>query len=111
MAAFRRDHDLGFLFLFEGRRVRGHDIALSKGFLAFYELFHELIRKGQEDGSFRSDVSVSVLGSALLGLFLYLVNGVTTVRNMTGSERDLRAKGELDSGKLIGPRYYTSGCD
>lgn len=42
-------------------------------------------------------------------LFLYLVNGVTTVRNMTGSERDLKAKRELDSGKLIGPRYYTSG--
>lgn len=42
-------------------------------------------------------------------LFLYLVNGVTTVRNMTGSERDLRAKKEIASGKLIGPRYYTSG--
>lgn len=42
-------------------------------------------------------------------LFLYLVNGVTTVRNMTGSERDLRAKREIVSGKLIGPRYYTSG--
>jgi TetR/AcrR family transcriptional regulator, fatty acid metabolism regulator protein len=67
MSAFSRDPDLGFLFLFEGRRVRGHDIALSKGFLAFYDLVHQLIRKGQEDGSFRSDVSVDVLGSALLG--------------------------------------------
>lgn len=42
-------------------------------------------------------------------LFLYLVNGVTTVRNMTGSERDLRAKRDLASGRIIGPRYYTSG--
>lgn len=42
-------------------------------------------------------------------LFLYLANGVTTVRNMTGSERDLQAKEEIGSGKLIGPRYYTCG--
>lgn len=67
MAAFGRDHDLAFLFLFEGRRVRGQEIALSKGFLAFYELIHDLIRKGQNDGSLRSDLSVDVLASAILG--------------------------------------------
>lgn len=67
LSVFDRDHDVASLFLFEGRRVRGHEIALSKGFLAFYELVHDLIRKGQQDGSFRRDISVDVLGSALLG--------------------------------------------
>ena len=67
LAAFDRDHDLASLFLFEGRRVRGHEVALSKGFLSFYELVHQLIRQGQQDGSFRRDISVDILGSALLG--------------------------------------------
>ena len=67
LAVFDRDHDVASLFLFEGRRVRGHEIALSKGFLAFYDLVHQLIRQGQQDGSFRSDISVDILGSALLG--------------------------------------------
>ena len=65
--AFGRDHELGFIFLFEGRRIRGHEVALSKGFLTFYEMIHQLIRKGQENGSFRKDISVDVLASALLG--------------------------------------------
>src|SRR5205085_9814496 len=52
--AFGRDHDIAFLFLFEGRRIRGNDVSLSRGFLAFYELVHQLIRRGQEDGSFRA---------------------------------------------------------
>lgn len=67
IAAFGRDHDMGFLFLFEGRRVRGNDVVLSQGFRSFYELFHKLIARGQSDGSFRKDVGIDVLGSALLG--------------------------------------------
>mgnify|MGYP000427405302 CR=1 FL=1 len=67
LAVFDRDHDLASLFLFEGRRIRGHEIALSKGFLSFYELVHQLIRRGQEDGSFRRDISVDILGSVVLG--------------------------------------------
>jgi AcrR family transcriptional regulator len=65
--AFSRDHDMAFLFMFEGRRVRGNDVALSKGFLKFYELLRELIGRGQRDGSFRDDISADVLASALLG--------------------------------------------
>lgn len=42
-------------------------------------------------------------------LFLYLANGVTTVRDMTGSQRDLQAKRDTGSGRLIGPRYYSCG--
>lgn len=67
IAAFGRDHDMGFLFLFEGRRVRGNEVVLSKGFISFYELVHQLIARGQSDGSFRNDVGIDVLGSALLG--------------------------------------------
>ena len=65
--AFGRDHDTAFLFLFEGRRVRGNEVTLSKGFLAFYDTIHLLIRRGQQDGSFRGDVNDSVLASAMLG--------------------------------------------
>lgn len=65
--AFGRDHDIALLFLFEGRRIRGSEVILSKGFLDFYALVHQLIRKGQEDGSFRKDVNDSVLASAMLG--------------------------------------------
>jgi AcrR family transcriptional regulator len=65
--AFGRDHDIAFLFLFEGRRVRGDEVILSKGFLEFYELLHQLVGRGQSDGSFRGDVSEIVLASAMLG--------------------------------------------
>jgi len=65
--AFGRDHETAFLFLFEGRRIRGNEVSLSKGFLSFYELVHELIRRGQEDGSFRTDMNDDVLASAMLG--------------------------------------------
>lgn len=43
-------------------------------------------------------------------LLLFLVNGVTTVRNMGGSERDLRARRRIQTGKVIGPHYYTCGA-
>ena len=66
---FSRDHDIAFLFLFEGRRVRGsqHDVVLSKGFLHFNELLASLVKKGQQDGSFRPDLNEMVLVSAILG--------------------------------------------
>jgi AcrR family transcriptional regulator len=67
MQSFERDHDLAFLFLFEGRRLRGRDVVLSKGFVAFYNVIRELIAAGQKDGSFRDDIPVEVLGAALLG--------------------------------------------
>jgi AcrR family transcriptional regulator len=65
--AFGRDHDIAFLFLFEGRRVRGDEVILSKGFLEFYQLLHGLVGRGQSDGSFRSDISEIILASAMLG--------------------------------------------
>jgi AcrR family transcriptional regulator len=65
--AFSRDRDVAFLFLFEGRRIRGNEVVLSKGFLQFFELFCSLVRRAQDDGSFRSDIHERVFASALLG--------------------------------------------
>lgn len=67
--AFSRDHDIAFLFLFEGRRMRGatHEVVLSKGYTTFMELVLSLIRKGQEDGSFRKDAPPALMASAMLG--------------------------------------------
>ena len=67
--AFSSDHDIAFLFLFEGRRMRGgtHEVLLSKGFVRFLMVIDELIRRGQEDGSFRKDIEPKILCSAMLG--------------------------------------------
>jgi AcrR family transcriptional regulator len=69
--AFSRDHDIAFLFLFEGRRMRGggsHEVLLSKGFVQFNQVVGMLIERGRQDGSFRTDVHPQVLGSAMLGV-------------------------------------------
>jgi AcrR family transcriptional regulator len=69
MQAFSRDHDIAFLFLFEGRRIRGHvaEVLLSKGFGEFMKLIDAQIKRGQADGSFRTDLHPTVLCSAMLG--------------------------------------------
>ena len=67
MEAFGRDHDIAVIFLFEGRRIRGNEVTLSRGFLQFYQTVQAVIRRGQEDGSFRSDLNPLVLGAAFLG--------------------------------------------
>lgn len=68
--AFSRDHETAFLFLFEGRRMRGggaHEVTISKGFLQFMEVVDGLIERGRQDGSFRTDTDRKVLASAMLG--------------------------------------------
>ncbi|HYR29167.1 MAG TPA: TetR/AcrR family transcriptional regulator, partial [Thermoanaerobaculia bacterium] len=67
--AFGRDHDIAFLFLFEGRRMRGgsHEVILSKGFMTFMEVVHGLIERGRNDGSLRTDIPANVLAAATLG--------------------------------------------
>lgn len=69
MQAFNRDHDIAFLFLFEGRRLRGasHEVHLSKGFTQFLKVVDAQIERGREDGSFRRDLDPRVLCSAILG--------------------------------------------
>ena len=67
--AFSKDHDIAFLFLFEGRRMRGgsHEVLLSKGFIKFLEVVMAQIERGRNDGSFRTDIAPHVLSSAMLG--------------------------------------------
>ena len=67
--AFGRDHDIAFLFLFEGRRMRGatHEVQLSAGFQKFTGIVGEQIERGRADGSFRSDIDPRILTSAMLG--------------------------------------------
>jgi imidazolonepropionase-like amidohydrolase len=42
-------------------------------------------------------------------LTLFIANGVTTVRNMWGSERHLKLQEDIKKGKIIGPTIYTTG--
>lgn len=82
--AFSRDHDIAFLFLFEGRRMRGgsHEVLLSKGFVQFLKVVDMLIERGRDDGSFRTDIHPKVLCSAMLGCAEGMVRDrVLTVRN------------------------------
>ena len=67
--ALSRDHDIAFLFLFEGRRMRGNtpEVQLSKGFMEFMKIIDAQIERGQQDGSFRKDMPTQVLCSAILG--------------------------------------------
>lgn len=67
--SFGRDHDLAFLLLFEGRRVRNNrsEILLSKGFVQFFEFICRMLQRGQNDGSIRSDLNATALASALIG--------------------------------------------
>jgi AcrR family transcriptional regulator len=65
--AFGSDQEMAVLFLFEGRRIRGTEVLLSRGFLQFYKTLQSVIRRGQGEGSFRSDLDPVVLAAALLG--------------------------------------------
>jgi len=67
--ALSQDEDIAFLFLFEGRRMRGNvpAVQLSKGFMEFMKVIDAQIDRGREDGSFRTDVPTQVLCSAMLG--------------------------------------------
>jgi AcrR family transcriptional regulator len=69
MQAFNRDHDIAFLFLFEGRRMRGGspEVHLSKGFTQFMKAVDAQIERGRQDGSFRQDIPPRVMCSAMLG--------------------------------------------
>lgn len=42
-------------------------------------------------------------------LFLYVANGITTVRGMLGQPVHLTLREDVESGKVLGPRIYTSG--
>ena len=43
-------------------------------------------------------------------LYLFAVNGVTTLRNMLGQAPHLEVRRKIQSGEMIGPRVYTAGA-
>lgn len=42
-------------------------------------------------------------------LFLYLANGITTIRGMLGNPYHLKLKEQVAAGEILSPRIYTSG--
>jgi imidazolonepropionase-like amidohydrolase len=42
-------------------------------------------------------------------VLLFALKGVTTIRGMLGHPRHLELRGKLQSGEILGPRFYTSG--
>ncbi|MGE0406465.1 MAG: hypothetical protein AB7O65_09205, partial [Candidatus Korobacteraceae bacterium] len=42
-------------------------------------------------------------------LFLYIANGVTTVRGMLGTPENLKHRDEINAGRLLGPKLYVAG--
>lgn len=42
-------------------------------------------------------------------LFLYLSNGITTIRGMLGESYHLELRTKVSEGRILGPRIYTSG--
>lgn len=67
--AFQEDEELGIIFLFEGRRIRGaeHEVFISEGFLHFRDLTSKLINRGLADGSLKKRLPEAALISALIG--------------------------------------------
>jgi AcrR family transcriptional regulator len=64
---FSADPETAFLFVFEGRRVRGTDVALSDGFREFRELLRMVIRRGHRDGTLTEGYNDEALAIALIG--------------------------------------------
>ncbi len=54
-----------------------------------------------------ADLHVHIHGEA--DLLLFLLNGVTTVRNMWGFSRHLAIRHAVEDGRILGPTVYTTG--
>jgi AcrR family transcriptional regulator len=69
IAEFSKDNEMAFLFLFEGRRIRGskHEVGISKGFQQFLSLLHALMRRGQLDGTFPEELNEAAAAISLMG--------------------------------------------
>ncbi|HEX6179470.1 MAG TPA: helix-turn-helix domain-containing protein [Thermoanaerobaculia bacterium] len=67
---FSSDHEVAYLLLFEGRRIRGatSEINLSSGFREFEKLLGMLISRGKRDATFAASLNDRAIGAALLGL-------------------------------------------
>lgn len=57
-----------------------------------------------------ADMHIHDFGGKLEDDFLlYLANGVTLVRNMSGSKSSIQIREKIKSGALLAPHYYTAG--
>ncbi|MEM8888274.1 MAG: amidohydrolase family protein [Bacteroidota bacterium] len=58
---------------------------------------HIPVARGEDDGLVKET------------LFLYLANGITTIRGMLGNPYHLKLKEQVAAGEILSPRIYTSG--
>ena len=65
--SFTADPDAAFLFVFEGRRVRGAEITVSKGFIDFQDLLRVVVNRGHRDGTLEPGYNDEALSVALMG--------------------------------------------
>lgn len=42
-------------------------------------------------------------------LFLFAANGITTIRGMLGHPKHLELRSKINSGEILGPKFYTTG--
>jgi AcrR family transcriptional regulator len=67
--ALARETDLGILFMFEGRRMRGNKAAvrLSTGFVSYSDTIRGLVRKAQAAGEMDPALDAGAIASSILG--------------------------------------------
>jgi len=106
VTALARDSNLASLLVFEGRRMRGSAprVRLSRGFVAFSETIHRLIRNAQTTGEIDPRFDTLAVTSALLGAAESLIRdrlGAKRGGRPSFAEREIR--GTLE-GMLAGLR-------
>lgn len=109
IGALARDPELAFLFLLEGRRVRGaHELVMSKGAVQFSQLIRHLIQRGQKDGSFSKSFNDVAVASALVGLTESMIRdrliAERSERTSPFSEREIHRVFSAMLGGLCTPR-------
>lgn len=94
--ALDRDPDTARLFLFEGRRLRGHrkEVTLSEGFVTFINIVQELIKRGQEQNEIDPTLSSVAVSAGIVGLAEGMIRDRLVLAELNGhfpfAEADLR---------------------
>ena len=105
VTALARDSNLASLLVFEGRRMRGSAprVRLSRGFVAFSETIHRLIRNAQTTGEIDPRFDTLAVTSALLGAAESLIRDRSSPRGA--------AVQALPSARFAAPsRACSPGC-
>ena len=93
--SFARDPDLAVLFLFEGRRLRGEEprIRMPRGFVAFFDLVRNLIRRAQSARELDATLDPNAATSAVVGAAEAMIRDRVLARVTGGraySEKEIR---------------------